>query len=111
VLGSIVLGIAFLWLVKCAYADRLLRQANRRDDGSGYLLPISSTSSRSPTRSVYQRAYQIILFSADGRILAEYLRYGSQESSELLFMRQLRFLLLILRHGRTTMTPPIRPEF
>jgi hypothetical protein len=111
VLGSIVLGIAFLWMVKCAYADRLLQQANRRDYGPGYLLPLSSTSSHSPTRSVYQRAYQIILFSADGQIPAEDLRYGSQGSSELLFTRQPRFLLMFLRHGRTTMTQPIRPEF
>jgi hypothetical protein len=51
-------------------------------------------------------------FLADGRIPTQYLRYGSQGSSEPLFTRQPRFLLLMfLRHGRTTMTQLIRPGF
>lgn len=110
VLGSIVLGIAFLWLVKCAYADRLLRQASRRRQGSGYLLPLSSTSSGSPTRFVCQIAYHVILFLADGRTHTEQPPYGSQGSSESLFLTQPKFLLsMFLRHGPMTTTQRIRP--
>jgi hypothetical protein len=50
VLGSIAFAVAFLWLMKRAFADPLLRQARRQRLVTGYLAPGSSTSSDSTSR-------------------------------------------------------------